>query len=371
MVYDVIIVGAGPAGLNAGYHAAKHDVKVLILDKKQEIGKPVRCGEATIENVFRDFGIPEKPELISNVVNKMKCYSSGGKKFSVELNINGYILNRVGFEQYLAAQARNQGAEIQLNTTVIGANKNGVLITKDHGKTKETISGKIIIAADGVESRVGRWSGINTTLKPRDIAVCYQYVLRNVELEKNAVEFYWGRKYSPHGYIWVFPKSKDSANVGIVALGSNGNNLKSLLDKFILERAPDSEKISQVAGCVPQALPPKRLVKDNVILIGDAARVSLPVTGAGIGHALVSGKWAGDIAGNVIRKKQDLTELTRFEKTMIKIRRKIKRSYLLKEQILKDDEIFELLFGLFIPLRIIYMISPKFIEKFLLKSIRY
>ena len=207
--YDIIVVGAGPAGLLAGYHAAERGAEVLILDKKEELGKPVRYAEATIENVFNDFKIEPKKELISNVVNCMKCYSSKGKEFSMELNLKGYVLNRVKFEQYLGTRAKKKGAKIQLQSTVVGLNKNKIYFMRGKAKTKESLTGKIFIGADGVELRVGRWAGIDTTLKPRDIAVCYQYLLGNIKVERNSVELYWGKKYSPNGYIWVFPKSED------------------------------------------------------------------------------------------------------------------------------------------------------------------
>ena len=122
--HDVIIVGAGPAGLNAGYYAAKQGADVLILDKKKELGKPVRCGEAVVENILADFNIEPTDEIISNYVNSLTCISSKGKKVSVKTDIKGYILDRVKFEEYLGNCAKKKDVLIQLETTVIGLNKN-------------------------------------------------------------------------------------------------------------------------------------------------------------------------------------------------------------------------------------------------------
>jgi digeranylgeranylglycerophospholipid reductase len=373
MDYDVIIIGAGPAGLIAGQYAAKQGANVLIMDKKNVLGVPVRCGEAVIEKVFKDFNIKPRKELISNIVNTMKCYSSKGKKLEVKLNLNGYILDREKFEQHLGLLATKKGAEIMLSATVVKLSKNKVKFvdeTKGSNVAKE-ITGRIIIGADGVESRVGRWAGIKTSLKPKDIAVCRQYILEGLELEENTVEFYWGRKYSQHGYIWVFPKSNNSANVGIVSPGGNNKDIGSLLDKFIRNRAPSAKRLNHIAGCVPQAIPPKKLVSDNVMLVGDAARVAIPVTGGGIGHAMISGSWAGELAGRVCAENKPISNLRGFEKKMNTLRRKIKRAHMLYNVILKDDEIFELLFGLFIPLQLMYEFSPNVIEKFMLRGLRY
>ena len=369
--HDIIIVGGGPAGLLAGYYAASAGADTLLIDKKHELGKPVRCGEAVIENILDDFDLKPKKEIISNKVNCLKSYSSKGKKVILELNLNGYILDRVAFEQYLGSRANNKGVVIKLKTTVIGMKKNKIYITTDNGKTIKTITGKIIIAADGVESRLGRWAGIDTTLKPRDIAVCYQYVLDNIKVETHAVEFYWGKKFSPHGYIWVFPKSDNTANVGIVTLGNIQINLKQVLRKFISERAPNSRVLRSVAGCVPQAIPPKTLVRNNVMLVGDAARMAIPVTGGGIGHAMLSGQWSGELAGKTIKEGLSIKNLTELDPKMYKLGKKIKRAYMLKEKIERDDDFFELLFGIFAPLPYIYKLSPSFIEKFALKTLRY
>lgn len=373
--YDIIIVGAGPAGLSAGYHAAATaaGAKVLIVDKKRELGKPVRCGEAVIDKVFSDSGISPSKKFISNKPTIMKCVSSKGKELIVNLVLDGYILDRVKFEQHLGARAESKGVKIKLKTTVVGLEKNKIIVSPNKSKSKETITGKIIIGADGVESRVGRWAGIETAIKPRDIAVCYQYLLDDIaqDIDKNVIEFYWGSKYSPHGYIWVFPKSRDSANVGIFSPGSYNKSIISLLARFISSRFKNPNKLRGVAGCVPQAVPSKQFVKNNVIVIGDAARVAIPVTGGGIGHAMTTGKLAGEISGEVIFNNLEISELAKFDREMKIFRKKIKRAHMLKEKILNDDDIFELLFGLFLPLQYIYKISPNLIEKYLLKSLRY
>lgn len=369
--YDIIIVGAGPAGLIAGANAADIGASVLIMDKKTELGKPVRCGEAVIENVFRDFNIKPRNEFISNRLRKMLCVSSKGKKLSVELNLNGYILDRIKFEEYLGNLANDKGVEILLGATVLGMEKNTLRFTEDHGKSKKKITGRIFIGADGVESRLGRWASITKALKPIDIGVCLQYVVSDIEVNNNEVEFYWGGRYSPHGYMWVFPKSDNKANVGILSPGNINVDLKGHLDRFLKERAPKFTKLNSITGAVPQTIPPKPLVKDNVMVVGDAARLAIPVTGGGIGHAMVSGRWAGEVAGKVAVGNEEISELNEYEDKVTILRKKISRANRLKEKIIKDDDIFELLFGLFLPFQYLYKISPKLIEKYLLKSLRY
>lgn len=371
--YDIVIVGAGPAGLNAGYFAAKQGAKVLILDKKKELGKPVRCAEAVVENVLPDSEVKPSKDIVSNYVDSFKVVSSKGRILTLNINIHGYILNRTKFEQYLGYRAEKIGAEILLESTVIGfnQNKNKLTVTKNNGKSQRAITGKIIIGADGIESRIGRWAGMIPALNWSDVAVCYQYYLENLELEKRTVEMYWGQKFSPHGYIWVFPKSEDSANVGIVTVGQAKFDLKSYLDKFIKTRAPKGRVVRSGAGCVPQGIPPKHVVKNNILLIGDAARVAIPVTGAGIGHAMLSGKWAGGIVGDIIENNLGIEELSKFDKKMAKIRKKIAWAQQLKKKIQRDDSFLEFLFVIYTPSIYFHKMIPNFVEKFLLNKIRY
>ena len=94
-----------------------------------------------------------------------------------------------------------------------------------------------VVAADGFESQVGRWAGIDTSLAPRDITSCFQYRLTNIDQDYDYCEFVLGSK-APGGYIWIFPKNKDTANVGMgmqLSKLSGPADVKKHLDKFMLK----------------------------------------------------------------------------------------------------------------------------------------
>ena len=94
MKYDIIVVGAGPGGANAAYHAARQGAKVLVIDKKTEIGVPVRCGEAIIEIVLKEHDIKLDPHWISNTITKIKSTSSKNRVIELSTTVKGYILDR-------------------------------------------------------------------------------------------------------------------------------------------------------------------------------------------------------------------------------------------------------------------------------------
>jgi digeranylgeranylglycerophospholipid reductase len=372
MKYDVIVIGGGPGGAVAAYHAAKKGAAVLVIDKKSEIGKPVRCGEAIISSLLDDYQLQPNPKWISNNIGIIKAVSSKGRVIEFKTVTKGYILDRTNFEKMLISRAEDQGAEVLLRSTVTGLSKKGVVVHETNDNGRKTISGKIIIGADGVESRIGRWGGINTALALKDIGVCAQYQLQNIELDTDAVELYWGEKFAPGGYAWAFPKNDNLANVGVIVPGHFKLNAVKLLDKFIKFRAPKSKIINSVTGCVPETIPPDSLVNGNVILVGDAARVSIPVTGGGIGNAMFTGRAAGELAGNIVKNKLDMNILVEYNKTVHKnLTKRLRRAYKMKERFIKNEKNIERVFIFLKLFAWLHRIAPRFIEKHGLKNLRY
>lgn len=163
------------------------------------------------------------------------------------------------------------------------------------GETKD-IKADIVIGADGVESKIGRWGGIDTSLKPHDIETCAQFLISNIDPGEYS-KFYIGEKYSAGGYVWIFPKGGYTANVGIGILGSKSGKIRalSLLHDFIETHIPHGKILELVVGGVPVSGPIEKTIADGLMLVGDAARQSDPLTGGGITNAMDAGKIAGEV----------------------------------------------------------------------------
>ena len=156
----------------------------------------------------------------------------------------------------------------------------------------------LVICADGVESKVGRWAGIKTVLKLKDIESCAQVHLTGIPIDAGSVDFYLGNEKAPGGYVWVFPKSSDTANVGIGVLASMMGEKRpiTLLREFIAEMFPMGKEAEIIFGGVPVSGPLEQTVTDNLILVGDAAHFSDPITGGGVVNAMKSGEFAAKTA---------------------------------------------------------------------------
>ncbi|MGC8657294.1 MAG: NAD(P)/FAD-dependent oxidoreductase, partial [Thermoplasmata archaeon] len=216
------------------------------------------------------------------------------------------------------------------------------------------INAKMIIGADGFESQVGRWGGLNTVLKTNDEVSCLQYRMAGIECNPDYTDFYIG-SFAPGGYVWVFPKGDGVANVGIgieLKFLKNKGDTKRMLDEFI-SRMPGlskGKKIDMVAGAVSVSKPLDSVVRDNMMLVGDAGRMIDPLTGGGINAACISGKIAGKIASEAIESKDYSKEfLQKYEKGWRKeLEEKMYRNWFAKERLseLSDttlDNLLELL----------------------------
>ena len=342
MKYDVVVVGSGPAGSVTARFAAESGAKVLIIERRQEVGVPVLCGEG-ISRKIDDWGMLETKRWIAGNMDGARIYSPDGTmvKLSAEIagNETGYVIYRDIFDQELARLAAKAGAKIMMNTTAKGLLKDNDKIKGIKAKQFDEefeIEADVVVGADGVESKVGHWGGIETRLDPKDLETCAQYTLANIDCKDAYCDFYLGKEIAPGGYIWVFPKGKDVANVGIGILASLSESgmAKKLLDKFIANepRLKNGEPLRFLAGAVPVSNPIET-VRDNLLLVGDAARHVDPITGGGLTHCLEGGKIAGETIGMAVEKQQfDQETLSAYETGWKDaFARKIKRNYMVKE----------------------------------------
>ncbi len=341
--YDIIIVGGGPAGSTFAYHAAQGGLSVLVLEKDRDIGMPVRCGEAVSDAGLRIFHEPRE-RWIRSTINRIKLVAPNSTEIEFDLQETGYILDRRVFDYDLAHMAAEQGAEI-----VTKAYVNGLILEADRvcGVTGHYLDQpfelrtNLVVGADGVESRVGRWAGIRTQLKLKDMESAIQKTVSGIDLNENMFEFYLSRNWAPGGYLWVFPKGPHSANVGLGISGTyakQGRAAHRFLDEFLERRFPDCSVLTTVAGGVPVDKTLKQITADGLMLIGDAAHTVNPTTGGGIISGMRSGQVAAEAAAEVLKagKMPTQSNLKAYPRNWHKAEGKQhERFYRIKEAIFK------------------------------------
>lgn len=306
--FDVIVVGAGPAGLVAAEKCAKAKLNVLLLDRKQEIGAPKRCAEGLSLNWFERLKLKPNKEWCVQEIYGAALYAPNGKKVEFKTKkLQGYILERKIFEKHLAIAAAKAGAKIKVKANVEEAKReNGkVIVTVNESGEQKQYLAPLIIAADGVDSRVARMLGLNTTNKLADIDSGYQYELTNISgYDENILHLFFGNEIAPRGYLWYFPKRNGTANVGIGIGGATEKSAKFFLDKFIASQ-PGLAKGSPIemnAGVIPVGGFLESMVADNLLVCGDAAHHVDPVHGGGIGIAMEGAEIAAKTAIEATKK---------------------------------------------------------------------
>ncbi len=306
--YDVIVVGAGPAGSMTARLAAEGGASVLMLEKDREIGIPVRCAEGISEKGLHSILGQVRPEWIARRITKCKFVAPDGTLVDVALKREaGYVLNRRLFDQDLAAMAAEAGADILTRAYVYDIIRDNGRITgvrMEHLGQKQDIPAKVVIGADGVESRVGRWAGLTTRTTLAGMDSCVQMTMGDIDIDPDEIAIYFGDIVAPGGYAWMFPKGPRTGNVGLGVSGNHAKGkkpveyLRELADKFY----PDGKVLTLVAGGVPCVPTLDKIVGDGLMLVGDAAHQVNPMSGGGIGNAMIAGKIAGRIAAEGVRK---------------------------------------------------------------------
>ena len=298
MKYDVVVIGAGPAGSITARDLVRGGASVLLVEKRPEIGMPVRCGEATSVPGQELIGVTPWKRSIATNTQGSYVYAPNGTLIKVITNhVKGYILERRIFDKQLAVEAAKEGVEVRVRTYATGLVKEDgkiVGVKLKHFDDEYEVRCSVVVAADGIEGKVGRWAGIDTRTSLKQMASNLQYEMVGIEMDNPGVmEFYFGNNVCPGGYVWVFPKGNGCANIG---LGTRDRSLtpKDYLDRFIAER-PNLAKggiVGVNAGGVPVAGPIDVSVKDNILLVGDSARHLDPLTGGGIYNAMHCAKLA-------------------------------------------------------------------------------
>ncbi|MDD2626287.1 MAG: NAD(P)/FAD-dependent oxidoreductase [Methanomethylophilus sp.] len=303
---DILVVGGGPGGSMAAKFCAQGGLDTLMIEKKAEIGAPLRCAEGVSKKWLDEVGIKPDPAWIRANMKGAIIKSPDGTSFQLDESKAGaevgYVLERHLFDKALARDAVEAGARVMLRTSATDViRENGKIVgvkAVEMGDPIE-IRCKCIVGADGYESQIGRWAGIDTNLKLNDIDSCLQYRMVNAEIAPDYCEFVIGDSVAPGGYLWIFPKGNGTANVGIGIIGTKAKNgaAKKYLDRFIAndKRFAHSQPLEIMGGFVSTCPGLDCAVADNIILVGDAARVIDPITGGGICHACRTGMYAGKV----------------------------------------------------------------------------
>jgi digeranylgeranylglycerophospholipid reductase len=292
------------------------------------------------------------PRWICGRIRRLSVYSQG---VTIDLEDDRdavFVTDRKIFDRELARSAASAGVEVLTKTQATGVMIDEGQVRGIRGKCigdDFVARGRAVVAADGIESRVARWAGIDTTLDLKDVGSCAQYHLTDIDIDPECIEVYFGSEKAPGGYAWVFPKGKAEANVGLSVVydGRKSRRPIEYLDDFVQTRFPGAHILGAMAGAVPICGRLPRLSAGGIVAIGDAGRLSDPLTGEGILNGMISGRIAGNVIADCVRKGDtSAAALGSYDQEIAKVLGPaLDRNYILKEHLRKaSDTKFALMF---------------------------
>ncbi len=302
--WDVVVVGAGPAGACAARAAAEGGARTLLLDHRPELGQPVQCGEflPSSEELADLFGAPELIRAAYDVpsatvlrpTERLECVSPLGHRYGFPLA--GATVSRRAFDKALALRAEGAGAELRHPLGVTGV-QDGTVRCADGTE----LDAAAIVGADGPTSTVARAAGV----APR--RTMFRMITATADGPVDGtIELHFGRE-APRGYAWRFPRAADlNVGLGVPELPA-GTTLAGLLNRF-LERAGLGPARERTCWWVPIGPPPRSLVAGRTVLAGDAANLVMATNGGGIPTAMLSGHLAGRAAARAARGTAPLSD---------------------------------------------------------------
>ena len=353
--YDIVVVGSGPAGATTARYAAQGGLRVLIVDKKSELGTPMQCSGAVSANALHECMVPFDDEFIAEPIYGFLTYSNTGEQIRLDYRTYGrqqplgYVVDRKRFDRFLSKMAIAAGAELWLKTRAVGLSwiDGGVALQLECFGRRQEVTAKVVVGADGLMSQIGLLAGLHVAIPLGDLASCLQYIVEGVET-CGLLEIVTGHDHAPGGYAWIFPKGHGMAEIGLgVARTLTDRDARWHLDRFMHEsfmqpRFRQARIIEVQGGGVPLAAALKHMVADNVLVVGDAARHVNPITGGGIHMAMHSGRIAGEFLA------ERLPALQRFRREELKgyqerwqteLGRSLAELYRLKKAAFKDRDV--------------------------------
>lgn len=357
--FDVVIVGAGPAGSYAAERIARKGYEVVLIEEHREIGEPIQCGGLVTPRVF-DY--VRCKETILGKIHGAEIFSPKGRRLAIDGHeTEAVVINRAMFDRAIATDAVRGGAHTLLGAQAQSASHvdGGVEVVVDQDGAPRRIRGKILIGADGVRSNVAKWFRI---LRPKRILPGFEVELAGVRGNPETVKLFVGRDFAPGFFGWIIP-SGDTARVGLCVVEGNAYEYfqRMMQRPEVLQFTKGSQPILYIVSGIPIGFPRKTYAK-HVLVVGDAACQAKATSGGGIFTSLHCSGLAADTSIRAL-ESNDFGErmMRRYHKAWVKsIGKELRKDLAIHESFSKlTDDQFEEIFEVFDNADLLHIIEEK------------
>jgi digeranylgeranylglycerophospholipid reductase len=306
---DLVVVGAGPCGSFSAFVAAKLGLDVVVCEEHKDLGVPVHCPGHLSLSGLRRLGLHLPAGIVENEFKGAVFHSPSGRQFTVSLDSSvTCVVNRELFDKCLAELAMNAGVKYQLQSRVDSLFSKGGLVEGvviNCRGSRETLTSKIVIDAEGVSSTLLKKAGLETLDRSMVVNAVQAEVESVSDLDEDTVEVYLGQKYAPGFFAWIIPRRGGSAKVGLAA---KSGDPRDYLHRFMHNHLIASKKLgkSEITSFSfhPMSLggPIPKTYSNGLLIVGDAASQVKPTTGGGVIFGLLCSKVAGEVAYEAVKK---------------------------------------------------------------------
>ena len=301
--FDIVVIGAGPAGNSAAFHLSKSGYSVAVLDRRKEIGNKLCTG--IIGNNCVELFQPESVDIYKKVKSATLVTPSGTAHKITKPTVQGYIVNRSAYVSSIAEKAKANGAKYILGKTVTGIynNTSPACVEYKEGGIRQSLNCKVVVIATGFNSSFPTMIGLpNIKTKGYMIGAQAEVSLPN----PTDTQVYLGSKISPGSFGWLVPLNDSNCLVGIASRNKLNGHMSTFLDHLQQSGKINSSDVKVEKWGIP-IKPISKTYANRTLVIGDAAGFTKPTTGGGIYYGILS----GEISSNTINKcfeSNDFTE---------------------------------------------------------------
>jgi len=322
--YDVIIVGAGPAGSYIAYELASLGHDVAVFEKKSAPGLNACCTGIISTECLQSLDIDT--DMILTRVNSAKFFSPSGRclRFQTEM-VQAYVVNRLLLDKALASKAQSQGAQYFFSSSVVDIipGKDSIQAETLRSGAREIFSARAVVLANGFRPKLPRKLGLGR-IKSFLVGAQAEIEAKNVD----ELEVYFGQEIAPGAFAWLVPTSTNKAYVGLLATSRAKLHLQSLLNNLSRQGRITSRDMEIEQKAIPVGTL-ARSYGDRVLVIGDAAGHVKPTTGGGIYFGHLGAKIAAEVLDEAL-SSDNLTanQLSRYQKQWkAKMGKELSRGY--------------------------------------------
>lgn len=297
-MFDVVVVGAGPAGSVTAHRLAEAGHAVLLLEEHDAVGVPAHCTGLLGLEAFGAFDLPRT--LILGEATAAQFWGAAGHSVLVESDrVRAAVIDRVALDRALAARAAGAGVEVRTGSRVdrVEVDPRGVTVVIGR---QEPVRARVAVLACGATYRLHKPLGLGV---PRVFLQSAQ--LETPFPEVDTVEVRFGRDLAPGGFGWLVPLRRGAewyARIGLMSETKSRERFQRLLRVLCARARVDAEAMPAPRLKMLPLGPIPRTYADRVVAVGDAAGLVKPTTGGGIYFGMVSGAMAAEVIADGLRR---------------------------------------------------------------------